>query len=123
MGIKVLGFTLYWSAVSSLAYSMYSGSDSVAGFGVAVAWVTSILTMVLIIIALLVSAVGNEEQKSKIKDSMNPGGVVKVAFGALKSLLLFSLLCISGYWVTAIAYGLPAVLFMVACASTVKDKE
>ncbi len=122
MGIKVLGFTLYWSAVSSLAYSMYSGSDSVAGFGVALAWVTSILTVAVLAIAFLVSVAGSEEQKNKIKDSMNPGGAIKVAIGALKSLLLFSLLCISGFWVTAIVYGLSIVLFRVACTSTVKNK-
>lgn len=111
MGIKLLGFALYWSALSSLAYSAYTGNESISGVGIAVAWVSIILTLFTLSAALIVCAVGSDKQKLKIKQSFTEATQLKSVWGSVRSLALFMLIAITGAWVTAAFYGISSLAF------------
>lgn len=116
MTAKIFANLFYTAAVASLAYASFSGNYTVAGVGVAVSWVIIALVIVVLVLILLVSAAGTEEQKTKIKQSLVDGAPSKIV-GALKPALLFLLLCVSGFWFTAVVYGLASLTYRGVCIS------
>lgn len=121
MTAKIFANLFYVAAVSSLAYGYFSGNYAVAGVGVAVSWIVITLVIVVLVFTLLVSAAGTEEQKTKIKQSLADGAPSKI-LGLLKPAVLFLLLCVSGFWFTAIVYGLAALTYRGVCISAAGEK-
>lgn len=116
MTAKIFANLFYAAAVSSLAYASFSGNYTVAGVGVAVSWIVILLVLVVLALSLLVHAAGTDEQKVKIKQSLADGVPSKV-LGSIKPAVLFLLLCISGFWFTAIVYGLASLTYRGVCGA------
>jgi hypothetical protein len=111
MKAKIVANLFYITAVASLAYGFAYNNNSVAGLGVAVSWVAVALTVVLVLITLLVMAAGNDEQKAKVKESLSDANKGSKLLAILKPSLLFILLGLSGFWATAVMYGLASLTF------------
>ena len=109
MKAKIVANLFYIATVASLAYGFAYNNNSVAGLGVAVAWVVIALIAILTLSAMLVAAAGDDEQKAKeaLSDE-NKGSKLRAI---LKPSLLFILLGLSGFWVTAVMYGLASLAF------------
>lgn len=122
MTAKIFANLFYAAAVSSLAYASFSGNYTVAGVGVAVSWIVILLVLVVLVLSFLVHAAGNDEQKVKIKQSLADGAPSKV-LGSLKPAVLFLLLCVSGYWFTAIVYGLASLTYRGLCVTAANGNK
>ncbi|EKE0409152.1 hypothetical protein OS738_004745 [Salmonella enterica] len=111
MKAKIVANLFYIATVASLAYGFAYNNNSVAGLGVAVAWVVIALIAFLTLSAVLVAAAGNDEQKAKAKEALSDENKGSKLRAILKPSLLFILLGLSGFWVTAVTYGLASLAF------------
>ncbi|ENE6490663.1 hypothetical protein ABNQ70_004571 [Salmonella enterica] len=75
------------------------------------AWVVIALIAFLTLSAVLVAAAGNDEQKAKAKEALSDENKGSKLRAILKPSLLFILLGLSGFWVTAVTYGLASLAF------------
>lgn len=120
MKAKIVANLFYIATVASLAYGFTYNNNSVAGLGAAVSWVVVALTVVLVLITMLVVAAGNDEQKAKFKELLSDANKGSKLRAILKPSLLFILLGLSGFWVTAVMYGL-AILTFKGITSSAKN--
>lgn len=120
---KIIGFALWSSAFGSIVYSYLSGNENLAGIGVGLAWILIILCLFIILLGLVVLGVGTEEDKKKAKQGYLDGrGTFSRLLAWLKTSLMFIALCITGYWFTAVAYLLMA-LIMACIGYCVRENE
>lgn len=110
MKSKIIAFALWSAAFGSIAYSYLSGNENYAGIGVALAWISVALGVFVILIQAVVFGAGTQQDKEKAKEAYLKHGAFARFIGWLQTSAMFIVLCVSGYWFTAVAYLLMALI-------------
>ncbi len=119
---KIIGFGLWLVAFGSVAYSYYSGNQNYAGIGVAIAWISVIVLLFVILAQTIVLVFGAKPDKEIYNKIYPEHSTFSRLFGWVKTFALFIALSISGYWFTAVAYMLIAII-MACIEYCVRENE
>lgn len=122
MKSKIIAVALWSAAFGSIVYSYLSGNENYAGIGVSLAWLSVILGLFVTLIQAVVLGAGTKQDKQKAKEVYLKHGAFARFIGWLQTSAMFIVLCVTGYWFTAVAYLLMAII-MAAIGYCVRENE